>query len=160
MSANPDTRAAAADRSEQRARHLIADGMPEQHAVALAADETLDYACGPLADRTRRAAVQAVIAAYHGNTYRLLRDLADVVGASIAYVDRAAIEAHLERRLSDVEWAATNDRFSAMELDDVVGDECNFRTEWIETVLAKAGVPGYGYTADGQPAAHAETGAA
>jgi hypothetical protein len=96
-------------------------------------------------------AVQALIDAYDGNTYRLLCDLADHLGATIAYVDRPTVEAHLERPLSDQEWHATNERFAAMDLDDYVGGHGSFRTDWIEDLLAKAGVPGYGYTADGQP---------
>lgn len=99
----------------------------------------------------RRSALQAVVDAYARNTYRLLVDLADHLGASLAYVDRPTIEAHLERTLTDPEWSAVNDQFTAMTLDEHVGEHGQFRTDWIEGVLAKAGVPGYGYTADGQP---------
>ncbi|MBN9618559.1 MAG: hypothetical protein J0H43_02325, partial [Actinobacteria bacterium] len=59
----------------------------------------------------------------------------------------------LERTLSDAEWAATNDQFTALDFDEHVGDHGSFRTDWIESVLEKAGVPGYGYTADGHSAA-------
>lgn len=91
----------------------------------------------------RRAALQAVITAYNRNAYQLLRDLADALEASLAYVDRATVEAHLERVLDDSEWSAARDRFTAMDFDDHVGDHGTFRTEWIEGVLADAGVRGY-----------------
>ena len=80
------------------------------------------------------------------------RDLGRHLGASLAYVDRAPVDAHLERSLTDIEWAAVSDQFTAMDFDEHVGDHGSFRTDWIETVLDKADVPGYGYTADGQPA--------
>ncbi len=94
---------------------------------------------------------QALIAAYHGDTYRLLRELADSLGASVAYIDRATVEAHLERDLSDAAWAAVNNQFTAMDFDDHIGEQGRLRTEWIETLLTRAGVPGYGYTAEGHP---------
>jgi hypothetical protein len=145
-----DILVAAADHSERRARALIEQGMDETAAVEQAADEAILF--------TRRVAQLArqgrtiveLVAAYDGNTGRLLRDLGDHVGASLAYVDRPTIEAHLERTLSDAEWAATSDQFGALDFDEHVGDHGTFRTDWIESVLEKAGVPGYGYTADGQ----------
>jgi hypothetical protein len=147
-----DILAAAADHSERRARALIEQGMDENAAVEQAADEAILF--------TRRVAQLArqgrtlidLVDAYDGNTYRLLRDLGDHLGASLAYVDRATVEAHLERSLTDIEWAAVSDQFTAMDFDEHVGDHGSFRTDWIETVLDKADVPGYGYTADGQPA--------
>ena len=155
----------AADHSERRARALIAQGMDEDAAIEQAADEAILF--------TRRVAQMArqgrtiveLVAAYDGNTYRLLRDLGDHLAASLAYVDRPTVEAHLERTLSDAEWAATNDQFTALDFDEHVGDHGSFRTDWIESVLEKAGVPGYGYTADGQrrrtsPAQSATGGAA
>lgn len=98
-----------------------------------------------------RGVLQNLVDSYGGDTHRLLTDLADVIGASIAYVDRPTVEAHLERPLSDREWAATAQRFTAMAFDDHVGDAGNLRTDWIEDVLARAGVPGRGHT--GQPVA-------
>jgi len=157
-----DILGAAADHSERRARALIAQGMDEDAAVEQAADEAILF--------TRRVAQMArqgrtivdLVAAYDGNTHRLLRDLGDYVGASFAYVDRLTVEAHLERALSDAEWAAINDQFTAMDFDEHVGDHGSFRTDWIETVLEKAAVPGYGYTADGedvgQPSSQSATG--
>jgi hypothetical protein len=94
-------------------------------------------------------ALADVTAAHDGNSHRLLTALADQLQPSLAYVDRETVEAHLERALSDAEWAAANDQFTALDLDEHVGDHGTFRTDWIETVLEKAGVPGYGYTADG-----------
>jgi hypothetical protein len=88
---------------------------------------------------------------YGGATHRLLTDLADVIGAGIAYVDRPTVEAHLERPLSDPEWAAVSQQVSAMAFDDYVGDAGSLRTDWIEDVLARASVPGRGHT--GQPVA-------
>jgi hypothetical protein len=98
---------------------------------------------------SRARAIADVIAAYDGSTYRLLTALADRLQLSLAYIDRETVEAHLERVLSDVEWAAANDQFAALDFDEHVGDHGTFRTDWIETVLDKAGVPGCGYTADG-----------
>lgn len=90
--------------------------------------------------------LQAFVDSYGGDTHRLLTDLADVIGASIAYVDRPTVEAHLERPLSDREWAATVQQFTAMAFDDHVGDAGSLRTDWIEDVLARAGVLGRGHT--------------
>jgi hypothetical protein len=92
----------------------------------------------------RRRACEALIAAYRGDTHRLLTDLADHLGASVAYVDRPTIEAHLERPLSAIEWSACASRFTAMAFDDHVGDAGTIRTAWIEDVLLRAGVPGRG----------------
>ncbi|GAA4740557.1 hypothetical protein GCM10023328_22160 [Modestobacter marinus] len=95
--------------------------------------------------------LQALVDSYGGDSHRLLTDLADVIGASIAYVDRPTVEAHLERPLSDREWAATAQQFTALPLDDHVGDAGSLRTDWIEDVLAKACVPGRRHS--GQPVA-------
>jgi hypothetical protein len=100
-----------------------------------------------------RGVLQNLVDSYGGDTHRLLTDLADVVGASIAYVDRPTVETHLERPLSDREWAATARQFTAMAFDDHVGDAGSLRTDWIEDVLAKAGVPGRRHVALGQPIA-------
>lgn len=148
---DPPTHAAMTERCEARARALLAGSVSEDGAVQSAAAEAIPCAGRGAQDAERRAAVASVIDVYDGKSYRLLRDLADRLGASLAYVDRATVEAHPERALSDVEWAATNDQFAAMDFDDVVGDHGRFRTEWIERVLDKAGVPGYGYTADVRP---------
>ena len=93
-----------------------------------------------------RDVLQAFVDSYGGDTHRLLTDLADLIGASIAYVDRPTVEAHLERPLSDREWATTAQQFTAMAFDDHVGDADSLRTDWIEDVLARAGVPGRGRT--------------
>ena len=105
-----------------------------------------------------RAVLQAFVDSYGGDTHRLLTDLADVIGASIAYVDRPTVEAHLERSLSEREWAAAAQQFTAMALDDHVGDAGSLRTDWIEEALARAGVPGRGHT--GQPVAVSPLGGA
>ncbi|WP_100502253.1 hypothetical protein [Geodermatophilus chilensis] len=88
-------------------------------------------------------ALQALVAAYGRDTYRLLTDLADLLEASIAYVDRPTVEAHLERPLSDDEWSAVTAQFSAMAFDEHVGDAGTVRTDWIEDTLHRAGVPGH-----------------
>jgi hypothetical protein len=98
-----------------------------------------------------RGVLQAFVDSYGGATHRLLTDLADAIGFSIAYVDRPTVEAHLERPLSDREWAATVQQFTAMAFDDHVGEAGSLRTDWIEDVLARGGVPGRGHT--GQPVA-------
>lgn len=122
-------------------------GQPGQRTTtALApAPSHVSFAC--------RRVLQDLVDSYGGDTHRLLTDLADVIGASIAYVDRPTVEAHLERPLSDQEWAATAQQFTAMALDDHVGDAGSLRTDWIEDVLAKAGVPGRGHIDVGQPIA-------
>jgi hypothetical protein len=146
-----DSRAAAADHCERRARALIAQGLDEDTAIEQAADEAILFTRSLALLARQSSALVELIHAYNGVTYRLLRDLGDHLEASLAYVDRATIDAHLERSLSDVEWAAVNEHFTALDFDEHVGDHGSFRTDWIETVLDKAGVPGYGYTADGQP---------
>src|SRR4051794_13555962 len=87
-------------------------------------------------------ALQALIAAYRGDTHRLLTDLADQLEASVAYVDRPTVEAHLERPLSDDEWSAVAAQFTAMAFDEHVGDAGTVRTDWIDDRLHRAGVPG------------------
>ena len=95
-------------------------------------------------------ALQAVVAAYGGDTYRLLTDLADLVEASVAYVDRPTVEAHLERPLSDDDWSAVATQFTAMAFDEHVGDAGTVRTDWIEDRLHRAGVPGRTFRAPGR----------
>lgn len=70
---------------------------------------------------------------------------------SVAYVDRLTVEAHLERSLSDQEWAAVAEQLTPMAFDEHVGEAGTFRTDWIEDVLAKAGVRSC--IANSQPAA-------
>jgi hypothetical protein len=53
----------------------------------------------PRGQANRRQACEALVVAYGGDTYRLLTDLAGLLEASVAYVDRPTVEAHLERRL-------------------------------------------------------------
>ncbi len=96
----------------------------------------------PIGQAVRPWVLQALVAAYGGDTYRLLTDLADLVEASVAYVDRPTVEAHLERPLSDDEWSAVAAQFSAMAFDEHVGDAGTVRTDWIEDRLHRAGVPG------------------
>lgn len=142
-------RAAAAEHSERRARALIAQGVDEDTAITQAADEAIEFTRRTVQLARQARALLELSDAYDGSTYRLLRDLGDHLGLSLAYVDRDAVDAHLERRLSDADWAAVNAQFTALEFDEHVGDHGTFGTDWIETVLDKAGIPGYGYTADG-----------
>src|SRR3954452_24845704 len=51
---DPDVLADATVRSEQRARQLIADGMPEDDALAYAADDALDYSRRLVADHVQQ----------------------------------------------------------------------------------------------------------
>ena len=90
----------------------------------------------------RSWAVEALVAAYRGDAHRLLTDLADLLEASIAYVDRPTVEAHLERPLSDGEWSAVAAQFTAMAFDEHVGEAGSLRTDWIEDRLHRAGDPG------------------
>jgi hypothetical protein len=96
----------------------------------------------PIRKAIRTWALEALVAAYGGDTHRLLSDLADLLEASVAYVDRPTVEAHLERPLSDGEWSAVVAQFSAMAFDEHVGDVGTLRTDWIEGTLHRAGVPG------------------
>ena len=95
----------------------------------------------PIREAVRTWALEALVAAYGADTHRLLTDLADLLEASIAYVDRPTVEAHLERPLSDGEWSAVAASFSAMAFDELVGDAGTVRTDWIEDTLHRAGVP-------------------
>lgn len=96
----------------------------------------------PFREAVRPWALQVLVAAYGGDTYRLLTDLADLLEASVAYVDRPTVEAHLERPLSDGDWSAVAAQFTAMAFDEHVGDAGTVRTDWIEDTLGRAGVPG------------------
>jgi hypothetical protein len=159
-----DLLADAADHSERRARALIEQGMDETAAVEQAADEAILFTRRVAQVARQGRTIVELVAAYDGNTYRLLRDLGDHLAASLAYVDRPTVEAHVERTLSDAEWAATNDQFTALDFDEHVGDHGSFRTDWIESALEKAGVPGHDYTDDSedadQPSSHSATGGA
>ena len=104
----------------------------------------------PIGQSVRPWALQALVAAYGGDTYRLLTDLADLVEASVAYVDRPTVEAHLERPLSDDEWSAVAAQFTAMAFDEHVGDAGTLRTDWIEDRLHQAGVAGRSLRATGR----------
>lgn len=101
--------------------------------------------------------LQTLVDAYDGDTYRLLTDLADLLQASVAYVDRLTVEAHLEWALSDRDWAAVADGLRPMAFDDHVGEAGSFRTDWIEDMLARSGVPGRTSAGD-RPRAAASTG--
>jgi hypothetical protein len=126
---------------EQDSATVIADTCPtvdsDEHRWPRAADSVL-----PVGQVVRSWAVEALIAAYGGDTHRLLTELADALGASVAYVDRPTVEAHLERSLSDGEWSAVAAQFTAMAFDEHVGDAGTLRTDWIEDRLHCAGVPG------------------
>jgi hypothetical protein len=144
-----EIRAAATDRSEQRARALIAKGVDEDAAVTQAADEAVMFARSLVQLARRGRTLIELVDAYDGNVYRLLRDLGDHLNLSLAYVDRATVEAHVERTLTSTEWAAVSGQFTAMDFDDYVGEQGTWRTAWVEGVLDEAGVPGYGWTTDG-----------
>lgn len=104
----------------------------------------------PIGQAVRPWVLQALVAAYGGDTYRLLTDLADLLEASVAYVDRPTVEAHLERPLSDGEWSAVAAQFTAMAFDEHVGDAGTLRTDWIEDRLHRAGVVGRTLRATGK----------
>ena len=104
----------------------------------------------PIGQAVRPWALETLVAAYGGDTHRLLTDLADLVEASVAYVDRPTVEAHLERPLSDDEWSAVAAQFTAMAFDEHVGDAGTVRTDWIEDRLHRAGVPGRTLRAPGR----------
>ncbi len=112
-------------------------GDSDDHRRPRAADPVV-----PVGQVVRSWAVEALIAAYGGNTHRLLTELANALEASVAYVDRPTVEAHLERPLSDGEWSAVAAHFTAMAFDEHVGDAGTLRTDWIDDRLRRAGVPG------------------
>ncbi len=105
----------------------------------------------PIGETVRPWILEALVAAYGGNSYRLLTDLADLLEVSVAYVDRLTVEAHLERPLSDGEWSAVAAQFTAMAFDEHVGDAGTIRTDWIEDRLHRAGVPDRNLRATGGP---------
>jgi hypothetical protein len=75
-------------------------------------------------------------------TYRRPDDRAAQLGASAAYVNRATIEAQLERPLHAGEWTAIDPELRPMACDERVSDAGTRRTDWIEDVLARASEPG------------------
>jgi len=125
---------------------------PQHDAGGPAAGRAPSPVADPRSDGCQPRAVQALIAAYTGDVHRLLIDVASRLAVSLAYVDRVIVEAHLERDLTDREWAALSGRLAAMAFDGHVGDHGTFRTDWIEDRLAEAGVAGRrppgGYPAD------------
>jgi hypothetical protein len=104
----------------------------------------------PIGQLLRPWALRALIAAYGGDTFALLTDLADLLETSLAYVDRPTVEAHLERPLSDDEWSGVAAQFTAMAFDEHVGDAGTVRTDWIDDTLHRAGVPGRTFPAAGR----------
>ena len=128
---------------DRRARRT--DTFPSTHpgdpAEAPAANDIDDVV--PIRETVRPWALQVLVAAYGGDTHRLLNDLGDHLEASLAYVDRPTVEAHLERPLSDGDWSAVAASFTAMAFDEHVGDAGTVRTDWIEDTLRRAGVPGH-----------------
>jgi hypothetical protein len=119
---------------------------PDDHGRPRAADPVV-----PVGQVVRSWALEALVAAYRGDTHRLLTDLADALGASVAYVDRPTVEAHLERPLSDGEWSAVAAQFTAMAFDEHVGEAGTLRTDWIDDRLRQSGVPGHTPQATGRP---------
>jgi len=88
----------------------------------------------------RSAALASAVAAYGTAGLQLLTDVADQIGVTFAYVDRRTVEAHLERRLTDAEWAAVNDSFRALDLDDHLSPDDV--ADWVDAVLVRADVAG------------------
>src|SRR3954468_3673281 len=111
-------------------------GDPVEHRATIGSDDIV-----PLREAVRPWALQVLVAAYGGDSYRLLSDLADLLEASVAYVDRPTVEAHLERLLSDGDWSAVAAQFTAMAFDEHVGDAGTLRTDWIGAQLPRAGAP-------------------
>src|SRR3954452_6893353 len=72
----------------------------------------------PVREAVRPWALEALVAAYGGDPHRLLADLADLLEASVAYVYRPTVEAHLEGPLSDGEWSAVAASFTALAFDE------------------------------------------
>ena len=105
-----------------------------------------------------RAALQNPVDSYGGDTHRLLTAWPTSSAPASPTSTGPPSRAHLERPLSDRAWAATAQQFRAMAFDDHVGDAGTLRTDWIEDVLARAGVPGRGHT--GQPVAGSPLGGA
>ncbi|WP_166503504.1 hypothetical protein [Modestobacter italicus] len=85
-----------------------------------------------------------MVSAYGGDAYRLLTELANVLETSVAYVDRLTVEAHLERPLSDTEWSVISRQFTALAFDEHIGDVGTVRTDWIDDMVIRAGIPGRG----------------
>ncbi len=134
---------------KQDSATVIADTCPtvdsDDHRRPQGADSVV-----PVGQVVRSWAVEALVAAYRGDTHRLLTELADALGASVAYVDRPTVEAHLERPLSDGEWSAVTAQFTAMAFDEHVGDAGTVRTDWIDDRLRRAGVPGHTFRTTGR----------
>lgn len=91
----------------------------------------------------RRRACAALVQTYGGDTHQLLTDVANLLEASVAYVDRPTVEAHLERQMSDADWSSVAAQLTAMAFDEHIGDAGSTRTDWIDAVLLRAGVPVY-----------------
>jgi hypothetical protein len=96
----------------------------------------------PIRETVRSWALEVLVAAYGGDTHRLLTDVSRRIDASVAYVDRPTVEAHLERPLSDGEWTTVAGQFTPMAFDEHVGDAGTLRTDSIDNTLQRAGVPG------------------
>lgn len=129
---NQDRRALRTDTSPSTYR-----GEPAEPRATSDSDDVV-----PFREAVRPWALQVLVASYGPDAYRLLTDLGDLLEASIAYVDRPTVEAHLERALSDADWSTVAAQFTAMAFDEHVGDAGTVRTDWIEDMLRRAGVPG------------------
>lgn len=144
------------DRLEERPRRTDRSRSDDDRAAKVAAPPLGTTKCAACSGwrraATRRLALRALVGAYAGDTYRLLADLAGLLGASLAYVDRLTVEAHLERDLSEREWAAVAGELPPMAFDERIGEAGSLRTDWIDDVLTRAGVPGRGPTLPTRPA--------
>ena len=93
-------------------------------------------AAGPAPERSHRGPTVG------RDTFRQLCVLAERLQLSLAYVDRATVEAHLERDLTTHEWRSMRGEFRAMDFDDHVGDQGTVRTRWVDAICERAGVAG------------------
>ena len=137
-------------KQDRTARTTDASPTPESDDAAESRATGGSDGVAPIGQAVRPWVLQALVAAYGGDTYRLLTDLADLLEASVAYVDRPTVEAHLERPLSDGEWSAVAAQFTAMAFDEHVGDAGTLRTDWIQDRLHRAGVVGRTLRATGR----------
>jgi hypothetical protein len=112
-------------------------GGPRRHDAVRPAGEGPDRA-----DRDDEVAAYLALSQaldhYTGTTYDLLTDVGNALGVTIAYVDRASVEAYLDTDLDPQQWAAITDTTQAMDFDRWIGDSSSERGEFITHQLRRA----------------------
>lgn len=85
----------------------------------------------------RPCAINALLAAYHGDATVALLDLARQAGIAVHYLDRAALEAELGRPLTDIEWQRARPLLDGYDEWLDASGAAESISYWVHDVLAR-----------------------